>query len=64
MPLAGETGLTVDQLQGIVRLDKPRLRQAIETLVQHSLLELRGHEPRYGIHHLTRTFLSNEVLKL
>jgi hypothetical protein len=64
MPLAGEAGLTLDQLQYMAKLEKFRVRLAVENLVQNSLLEMRGFEPRYGIHHLTRTFLSTELLAL
>lgn len=65
MPLVGETGANVDQLQGIAGLSKASIKTSVEELRRHSLLELFGNggNVRYGIHHLTHTFLTSEVLK-
>lgn len=65
MPLVSEAGATLDQLQGIAGLSKARTRTSVEELRSHSLLELFGNggDVRYGIHHLTHTFLTSEILK-
>lgn len=62
MLLVGGEGVTEQHIQVINGLDKTNLRMALFELRQRTLLEMRGSilEPRYGIHHLTETFLRNK----
>lgn len=57
---------TIDQLATASRLDMEELHQALEQLVDLSLLEVSGddiEQRRYRIHRLTETFLLTEVAK-
>lgn len=64
MPLVSAEGASPAQLKAISGLDAATLRSTIHELLARSLLELRGdpQSPRYGIHQLTLTFLSREIL--
>ncbi len=61
MLLVGTEGATEQHLQAVSGLEEVNLRTVSFELRQRSLLEIRGSilEPRYGIHHLTETFLRN-----
>jgi hypothetical protein len=63
MPLIGQEGGTVAQLQAISGLSEDVIWMAISELVRRSLLETRGTiwERRYGIHRLTESFLNNDI---
>lgn len=63
MPVA-QNG-TVDHIAAISQLETAELHQALEQLLNHSLLEISGDidERRYRIHRLTETFLLTEVAK-
>lgn len=56
-------GANEQHLLAISELKETNLRRAIFELRQSSLLEMRGSilEPRYGVHHLTETFLRNLI---
>lgn len=64
MPLVGEEGGEVEQLQDISELDDTSIWSAITDLVNRSLIEVRGgyKNRRYGIHRLTMTFLQTEII--
>jgi len=64
MPLAGEEGATIEQLGAISELQEIELREAVKELASRSLLEMRNSigETRYGIHHLTQTFLHSQIV--
>lgn len=63
MPLGQRGG--VEQLLAVSRLEIDDFNQAIQQLVNLSLVEVKGGltERRYSIHRLTETFLLNEALK-
>ncbi len=63
MPLV--QGGTFTQLAGLSNLTIDALNQAVEQLVQLSLVEVSGdvHQRRYHIHRLTESFLLTEVVK-
>ncbi|MCB8979267.1 MAG: hypothetical protein H6657_17790 [Ardenticatenaceae bacterium] len=65
MPLTREPA-DVDYLLAISGLSENAIWPAIEELRQRSLLEVEGdlHEKRYGIHHLTDTFLRTEIIHI
>ncbi|MBK8902378.1 MAG: hypothetical protein IPM53_14415 [Anaerolineaceae bacterium] len=65
MPLTKEPA-DVDYLLAISGLSENAIWPAIEELRQRSLLEVEGdlHEKRYGIHHLTDTFLRTEIIHI
>ncbi len=65
MPVVGVEGTQDQHLLAISGLDETSLYAALFELRQRSLLEMRGSilEPRYGIHHLTETFLRNQIAK-
>lgn len=64
MPLAGDKGAEINQLQTISGLAEIKLREAIKELVTRSLIEMRtsSEQPCYGIHGLTDTFLRGQLL--
>ena len=64
MPLAAESGALPDYLQATSGLSETQLWPAIQELQHRSLLEIRGtiREKRYGIHRLTETFLTTEII--
>jgi hypothetical protein len=63
MPLVEEG--TLEQLLALSRLDSDQLNQALEQLINLSLVQAGGDldNRRYSIHRLTETFLLNEALK-
>ncbi|MEM7028897.1 MAG: NB-ARC domain-containing protein [Chloroflexota bacterium] len=63
MPLAQDGDLK--QLAAVTKLEIPPLRQALQQLTHHNLIGVDGglEESRYYIHHLTETFLLNEVAR-
>jgi hypothetical protein len=63
MPLVGVGGAREQHLRAICGLNDASLHAALFELRQRSLLEMRGSilEPLYGIHHLTETFLRNQI---
>jgi tetratricopeptide (TPR) repeat protein len=65
MPLVGAEGAREEHLRAISGLDQASLHAALFELRQRSLLEMRGSilEPRYGIHHLTETFVRDHIAK-
>lgn len=66
MPLIGEQGGTVEQMQAISGLAEERpFWVAVRELAGRSLLEVRGDawERRYGIHGLTESFLRSEIIR-
>lgn len=66
MPLIGEQGGTVEQMQAISGLVEERpFWAAVRELAGRSLLEVRGDawERRYGIHGLTESFLRSEIIR-
>lgn len=65
MPITKEPA-DVDYLLAISGLSENAIWPAIEELRQRSLLEVEGdlHEKRYGIHHLTDTFLRTEIIHI
>lgn len=64
MPLVGEEGGEVEQLQAISELNSMTIWAAITDLVNRSLIEVRGNyrKRRYGVHRLTTTFLQTEII--
>lgn len=65
MPLVGEDGGSIDQLQAISSLSELETREALKELATRSLVELRQTttNPRYGIHRLTDSFLRGQIVK-
>jgi len=64
MPLVGEEGGNMDQLQAISGLSEMETREALKELATRSLVELRSvSRPRYGIHRLTDSFLRGQVIQ-
>ncbi len=65
MPLVGEEGGEVEQLQAISELDDATIWVAITDLLNRSLIEVRGgyKNRRYGVHRLTMTFLETEIIQ-
>jgi hypothetical protein len=66
MPMAAANGMGEAQMQAISGLPKRQLWAAITELAHRSLLEVRGtvQERRYGIHHLTESFLKTDIIGL
>jgi hypothetical protein len=66
MPMAAANGMGESQMQAISGLPKRQLWAAITELAHRSLLEVRGtvQERRYGIHHLTESFLKTDIIGL
>lgn len=64
MPLIADPGALFDQLKAVSLLNDAQLSFAISELATRSLLEVRGNarERRYGIHHLTDSFLRTEII--
>ncbi len=64
MPLVGEDGGEIEQLQAFSELDDNAIWVAINDLIARSLIEVRGgyKERRYGVHRLTMTFLQTEIM--
>ncbi len=64
MPMSAGIGMKPEQIQASVDLSDSEFWTAIKTLVNRSLLEVRGTimERRYGIHQLTNTFLQTEII--
>jgi hypothetical protein len=65
MPLVGEAGGGLDQLQAISGLSELETREALKELTTRSLIELRSatKQPRYGIHRLTESFLRGQLVQ-
>lgn len=65
MPLVGEAGGRIDQLQAISGLSELQTCEALKELATRSLVELRSatKEARYGIHRLTESFLRGRVVQ-
>jgi predicted DNA-binding protein (UPF0251 family) len=61
MPLVSENAATAVYIQNLCGLAGDQFWPAVEELRQRSLIEVRGslHEPLYGIHRLTATFLGS-----
>ncbi|MEM7332061.1 MAG: NB-ARC domain-containing protein [Chloroflexota bacterium] len=66
MSLVSEEGGTVNYLGEISGLSKDILLPALHELFSRSLIEVRGsiNEKRYGIHRLTNSFISSEIIDL
>ncbi len=66
MPLIAGSGALPDYLMKGSQLSEQQLWPALRELCDRSLLEVRGtlYERRYGIHHLTDTFLRTDILGL
>lgn len=64
MPLVGEEGGDIEQLQEISEVPQNAIWAAITALVNRSLIEVRGdfRERLYGVHRLTMTFLQTEII--
>ncbi|MEM7801729.1 MAG: hypothetical protein AAF633_21215, partial [Chloroflexota bacterium] len=65
MPLVSTiSGATPEQMQSACGLATDDFWQAVAELTLHSMLEVRGNlgDRRYGIHQLTESFLSSDVL--
>lgn len=64
MPLVGKAGAKPEQMQAISQLNEDQLWAAIRELVARAMLEVRGTawDRRYGIHHLTESFLQTEII--
>ncbi len=65
MPLASESGASIEFLRAMSRLEPGQLQDALEQLVTLNLVDSRGslRERCYSIHSLTRSFLLQQVLK-
>ena len=65
MPLVGEVGGEIEQLEAISELGRDAIWAAITDLVNRSLIEVRGDykKRRYGVHRLTMTFLKAEIIQ-
>lgn len=65
MPLIGSHGASVKHMQYVSKLDDDSLWQAIDELIEKSLLLQIGttFSPRYRIHELTQQFLQKQFLK-
>jgi len=65
MPMVTEEGGTLAYLSAVSGIDAHALNIALEQLVMLNLVDSRGnlHERYYTIHHLTRTFLHEQVAK-
>lgn len=66
MPLIAGSGATPDYLMVGGKLSEQQFWPALRELCDRSLLEVRGtlYERRYGIHHLTDTFLRTDIIGL
>ncbi len=64
MPLVAESGALPDQMKEISSLVDNAFWPAVTELITRSLLEVRGsiHDRRYGIHHLTDSFLRTDII--
>ncbi len=64
MPLVGEEGGEVEQLEAVSGLTNGTIWAAITDLLNRSLIEVRGdyRQRLYGIHRLTMTFLQTEII--
>jgi len=64
MSMTAGVGMKPEQMQAMSGLTAQELWPAIAELVNRSLLEVRGTtwERRYGIHHLTESFLRTEII--
>lgn len=64
MPLVGESGALLEQMQAMSGLEDEAFSLAVAELYTRSLLEARGtaRERRYGIHRLTESFLRTEII--
>lgn len=65
MPLVATSGALPSQMQAISGLEDGAFWTAVQELTTRSLLEIQGslHQRRYGIHHLTETFLRTEIIQ-
>ena len=65
MPLIAEEGAGISMLLFITKMDEEQIYEAVQSLLTRSLIEYRGAPDihRYGIHHLTRSFLQTEIVK-
>lgn len=65
MLLVTAPGITLEHLAGLSEIDYNPLTQALDRLIQLSLVQVGGtpNERRYYIHRLTQTFLHNQVTK-
>ena len=66
MPLFSQDGANINMLLSITELSPTEIFTATQTLLTRSLIEYRSmnnEEQRYGIHHLTRSFLHSEIIK-
>jgi len=64
MPLVAESGALPEQMKEISSLVEKAFWPAVTELITRSLLEVRGsiHDRRYGIHHLTDSFLRTDII--
>ncbi|MCB0171435.1 MAG: hypothetical protein KDI62_08900 [Anaerolineae bacterium] len=65
MPLVTAPGVTLEHLAGISEVPYDSLNQALDLLIQLSLVQVGGslNERRFYIHRLTETFLHKQVTK-